>query len=564
MSITNWSIAACLLVVLGLPMVMTRCTGDRKPKADSSVPALIIITPHVPQIRDEFGRAFSDWHRRTYNSNARIDFRTIGGTSEIIRALQARYNAALSAGKYELSPDGQVTMQPGAIDFDIMFGGGSYDHGRLKKGVTLVTTNDAGKEQRIMVPLSIPAGFPQSQLDEWFGDNAVGAGLLYDPDEYWIGTALSGFGIVYNRDLTRELLGKDNLKSFHDLTDPRLAGWVALADPRQSGSITTSMDAILSGFGWEEGWRTLRAMAANTRYFTNSSTKPPIDVSQGEAAAGLAIDFYGRSQSQVVMRAGETPETTRVGYIDPPGEVSIDADPVSILRGGPNPELAKRFVEFCLSDEGQALWNFHATSTTLGAKNPTTQDGTQLGPLRFELRRMPVRRAFYKPFARYLIDKVDPFTAASDTPPAGWRSSIGIMMGAFAVENHERIGHAWLALRDAQDAGVDPATIAKADTLFFAFPTPEQVDRHWLALFGKPNANNPNAITLPQDAKLPFTPENYRAIRNTWRNPAVQSRLSIVYAQAFSENYEHVINMLKADTHDRPNDSPRNANGSTP
>ncbi|MDQ7012545.1 MAG: extracellular solute-binding protein [Planctomycetota bacterium] len=532
-------IAACFLVVLGLPMLVGRCTRSTDTAVDRDAPAIIVITPHVAQIRSEFARAFSEWHLRNYGTTARIDFRTVGGTSEIIRALEARFNAALAAGKYIRESDGTITMQPGAVDFDIMFGGGSYDHGGLKSGVVFQIDGED-----IRVPISVPAGFSQDQLDEWFGDNTVGAGKLYDPDQYWIGNALSGFGIVYNRDLTRELLGRDDLDSFRDLTDPRLAGWVALADPRQSGSITTSMDAILSVFGWDEGWRTLRAAAANTRYFTNSSTKPPIDVSQGEAAAGLAIDFYGRSQSQVVMRPGETPETARVGYVDPPGEVSIDADPVSIIRGGPNPELARRFLEFTLSDEGQALWNFHATETPSGETNPMTAEGDQLGPRHFELRRMPIRRDFYARYREFLIDKVDPFEAASDTPPAGWRSAIGMMMGAFAVDNQHAIREAWVALRDARERGVDPAQIAEAEAVFFAFPTPEQVRRHWIERFGE--ADSADAVTLPDDALLFFTPENYRAIRNTWRNPAVQSRLKIVYARAFAENYHHVTSTLQA------------------
>lgn len=532
-------IAFCFLVLLGLPMLVGRWTHQADTAVDSDAPAIIVITPHVAQIRDEFARAFSEWHARNYGTTARIDYRTVGGTSEIIRALEARFNAALAAGKYVRERDGTVTMQPGAVDFDIMFGGGSYDHGRLKSGVALQVTGE-----EIRVPMSIPAGFSQEQLDEWFGDNTVGAGKLYDPDQYWIGNALSGFGIVYNRDLTAELLGRKDLDSFRDLTDPRLAGWVALADPRQSGSITTSMDAILSGFGWDEGWRTLRAAAANTRYFTNSSTKPPIDVSQGEAAAGLAIDFYGRSQSQVVMRPGQTPETARVGYVDPPGEVSIDADPVSIIRGGPNPELARRFVEFTLSDEGQALWNFHATETPSGETNPTTASGDKLGPRRFELRRMPIRRDFYARYRGYLIDKVDPFEAASDTPPAGWRSSIGMMMGAFAVDNQHAIREAWVALRDARARGVDPERIAEAEALFFAFPTPGQVERHWVERFGE--WDGAGAVTPPNEAFLPFTPENYRAIRNTWRDPGVRSRLEVVYARAFAENYHHVISTLQA------------------
>ncbi len=545
MPVARYAIALCLVVILGLPMLMTRCSGERSGAAipgGGDIPSLIVISPHVPQIREEFGRAFSDWHLRRYGSAVRVDYRTVGGTSEIIRALQARFNAALAAGRYELGAGGEVVMQPGAIDFDLMFGGGTYDHGRVKSGVTLVVAGGSGGEVKLTVPMSAPAGFAREQLDAWFGENKVGAGLLYDPEQYWIGTALSGFGVVYNRDLTRELLGKSDLTSFRDLTDPRLAGWVALADPRQSGSITTSMDAILSGFGWEEGWRTLRGMAANTRYFTNSSSKPPIDVSQGEAAAGLAIDFYGRSQSQVVMRPGETPDTTRVGYVDPAGEVSIDADPVSILRGGPNPEIARRFVEFCLSDEGQALWNFHALDSAAGADNPESAEGVRLGPAHFELRRMPVRREFYARYGERLIDRVDPFAAASDTAPAGWRSAIGLMMGAFAVDNHEPIGAAWRAMRDARERGVDPAVLGEAEALFFAFPEGEQVERHWRALFGA--GGGPGSVALPEDAKLAFTPENYGAVRGAWRDPRVESRLSIVYAQCFAENYEHVRTLL--------------------
>ena len=168
-----------------------------------------------------------------------------------------------------------------------------------------------------------------------YGQERIGPRRLYEPGQRWFAAAISSFGIAFNRDCLA-LLGREDPDSFEDLADPRLAGWLALADPRQSGSVTTTIDALLSNYGWERGWRTLRAISANTRYFTNSSSKPPIDVSQGEAAAGLAIDFYGRTQSQVVMRPGETPATARVGYVDPPGEVSIVADPVSILRGGPN------------------------------------------------------------------------------------------------------------------------------------------------------------------------------------------------------------------------------------
>ena len=46
--------------------------------------------------------------------------------------------------------------------------------------------------------------------------------------------------------------------------------------------------------------RLLMRIGANSRYFTDASTKIAIDVAAGEAAAGMTIDFYGRFQSEVV------------------------------------------------------------------------------------------------------------------------------------------------------------------------------------------------------------------------------------------------------------------------
>ncbi len=268
--------AIAMLAVLSLPLLLRQ--GHRDP-APASGRRLVIVSPHVPQIREEFGRAFSDWHQRVYNEPAFVDWRVPGGTSEIIKQLVAQYNAALSSGA--IKPDG--SCPPGTMSVDLMLGGGSYDHGRLKRNrdvfVMVDDPDKPGEKKQQLVPLSVPAGFTKDQLDNWLGENRIGAERLYDPDQYWIGTALSSFGIVYNRDVLARL-GLPDTSTFADLADPAYQNSVILADPRQSGSVTTAMDAILSNYGWDEGWHILRAMAANARYFTNSSTKPPIDVSQ--------------------------------------------------------------------------------------------------------------------------------------------------------------------------------------------------------------------------------------------------------------------------------------------
>ena len=121
-------------------------------------------------------------------------------------------------------------------------------------------------------------------------------------------------------------------------------------------------------------------IAANGRYFADSSGKVPRDVTSGNAVAGMCIDYYGRTFEDTVR--GEDGES-RVRFVVPVGGTSVSVDPVAVLRGAPHGELAQDFVEFLISTEGQQLWTY--------AK------GSEGGPRYRNLRRLPVRRDFYTP-----------------------------------------------------------------------------------------------------------------------------------------------------------------------
>jgi ABC-type Fe3+ transport system substrate-binding protein len=553
--------------ILGIPFAL-RPAAEREPAKDAAV--LVVITPHVPQIHYEFGLAFDRWYFRKFNKHVRVDWR-YAGTSEILKQLEAQYTAALKAGQFDLSDPKNPKCSPGLIGYDLMFGGGTYDHGRVKNGVTFSVQDPESKDgkKQIKVPMSVPAGFDQRQLDEWFGENNIGVQPLYDPEQYWIGTALSSFGIVYNRDVLKRL-GLKEPTIFEDLTDPRYAGWIALADPRQSGSVATSFDSILNNYGWDKGWRILRDMCANTRYFTNSSPKTPIDVSAGEAAAGLAIDFYGRGQAQAVMRPGETAQDSRVGYSDPSGAVYIDADPISILRGGPNFELAKLFTEFCLTDEGQSLWQYRAANDPGSATSPKSDSGEKLGPQKYELRRLPVRRIMYTPrYFEGFIDKVDPFAIASKTPVKGWRSAILVMMGAFAIDIADDQREAWAALNRARDA--KSPSVSEMESLFYAWPKTKVDDPRLHPLFSKLADDKKKAINdsrlfsfgalkketgrvepaggpLTELAAagpevLDFSAANIKTIQAAWKNPDLAAACKVEYTKFFRGNYRRVVEL---------------------
>jgi len=530
------AVIAALALVVGGPFILRAVRGvERRPNIPGAR-TLVVVTPHVPQIQQEFGAAFARWHKRVYNEDARVDWRTPGGTSEILKQLEAQYTAAYRDGrlKLERGATGKPIAEPGIVGFDLMLGGGTFDHGRLKRGITVKVPGPGPDHTPVdaRIPMSFPAGFSKEQLDAWYGQNLCGSQPIYDPDQYWLGTALSGFGIVFNRDMLRDIGIEREPAAFKDLTDYRYAGVLALADPRQSGTASTTLESILNKEGWDEGWRILRELAANARYFSGSATRPPLDVSAGEAAAGLAIDFYGRGQAQVVTRPGETPAQARVGYVDPQGAVYIDADPASILLGTPNFELAQRFVEFCLSDEGQALWQFNPTEAPAGAKNPSAQGGAPLGPRRYALRRMPVRRAMYEKYMPFMVDQINPFEIAAKLPARGWRDSIAVMMGAFGIDTGDDLHAAWHALNRARaKANFPKGTLAEMERAFYAMPMHEITPKD-----GAPSL-------------LEFSEANFKAISddtNRWRDAAKSGRARIAYTRFFLEQYRTVVDLERS------------------
>ncbi len=159
------------------------------------------------------------------------------------------------------------------------------------------------------------------------------------------------------------------------------------ADLKKTSQYQAALDA-----GWKQGMRQLLLIAANARYFTDSSAQPPNDVAAGDAAAGMAIDFYGRVTEETVGSDRQT-------FIVPRAATAITPDPIAILYGthGKQLELAQHFVEFLLSPEGQRLW--------------ILKPGQPGGPRNRALRRSPIRQSVYANRAGW-ADDLDYFAAA--------------------------------------------------------------------------------------------------------------------------------------------------------
>ncbi|NBP90334.1 MAG: hypothetical protein EBU50_03775 [Opitutae bacterium] len=179
---------------------------------------MVIYTPHSESIRREFAEAFAEYWEKQHHEKVYIDWRSPGGTSEIRLVLDASYKAA------------DEEKRPG-IGADIFFGGGEPDFANQSKKGRLV-------------PLKLFDKHP-----EWFGkDGAIPeiytGERLYAKDKTWISSCLSRFGVCYNP-IRLKYLDLPEPKTWNELTNPKLYGMLALADPTKSGSVARAFELIV-------------------------------------------------------------------------------------------------------------------------------------------------------------------------------------------------------------------------------------------------------------------------------------------------------------------------------
>ena len=181
---------------------------------------VVILTPSNEQIRIEFGQAFSAWHQNHYGEPAEVVWSTPGGAVEIRRMLVSTWESRLAQNI------------PVGGDADLIFGGGSYEFDTLKKEV-MVSVGAGADAKKYSATILEPVQLPESVVMDCYGVAEIAGQNLYDPKGYWYGVALSTFGIVMNLDVL-ETLHVEPLKTWSDLADPRLYGWVSLVNPSQS------------------------------------------------------------------------------------------------------------------------------------------------------------------------------------------------------------------------------------------------------------------------------------------------------------------------------------------
>ena len=172
----------------------------------------------------------------------------------------------------------------------------------------------------------------------------IGTYPLNDPDGFYFGFAGAGYGIMWNE---RYLEANDLVPAteWSELAQPEYHGHVGMSAPSRSGTTHLTVETLLQGEGWDEGWAQWKRIAGNFSTVTERSFGVPDGVNTGNFGLGIVIDFFGFSS-----KASGFP----VDFAYPTVTALVPAN-VAVVTDAPNEEGAIAFIEYLLTPEGQTV-----------------------------------------------------------------------------------------------------------------------------------------------------------------------------------------------------------------
>ncbi len=165
------------------------------------------------------------------------------------------------------------------------------------------------------------------------------------PGDHWFATYLTPEVIAYN---SAAVSPEEAPGDWDDVLDERWYDEVLIREPLASGTMRTIFSAIIyresegtgdpqAGYDW-----LLRLDAQTKEYVLN-----PTLLYQKLARQEGLVTLWAMPDIQLLQANTDYP----IDYVIPEGGTPVVVDGIAVVRGGPNPELARAFVEFAGSKE---------------------------------------------------------------------------------------------------------------------------------------------------------------------------------------------------------------------
>ncbi|HEX5957041.1 MAG TPA: ABC transporter substrate-binding protein [Hyphomicrobiaceae bacterium] len=160
-----------------------------------------------------------------------------------------------------------------------------------------------------------------------------------------VGVYAGALGFGYNTELLAEK-GLPEPKCWADLIKPEYRGEVQIANPNSSGTAYTALATFVQLMGEDAAFDYLKALHKNVNQYTKSGSAPIKAAALGETTIGVV--FLHDAVTQIV-------EGAPIKAVAPCEGTGYEIGSMSIIKGAPNLENAKKWYDWALTPAAQAL-----------------------------------------------------------------------------------------------------------------------------------------------------------------------------------------------------------------
>jgi iron(III) transport system substrate-binding protein len=162
-----------------------------------------------------------------------------------------------------------------------------------------------------------------------------------DKDGFFVAQRLN---LMTNYLRTDKVPEADEPKTWNDLANPKYKGKMVIGDP----SFTSLLVSVVGMMSKEHGWGFYEKLRANDTMVVQGNQQAADMLKRGERLIAVgALDSYAAED----RNAGHPMKT-----LYPSDGVFVIPSPTSVVKGGPNPNAAKLFAEYNVSDEVQKIF----------------------------------------------------------------------------------------------------------------------------------------------------------------------------------------------------------------
>jgi iron(III) transport system substrate-binding protein len=173
----------------------------------------------------------------------------------------------------------------------------------------------------------------------------------------WVGMDAWMAAICFNSTEAKRK-GLPRPTSWADLTLPIYKGQIVMANPVSSGTGFLALSGWLQIMGDTAGWAYMDKLNGNMAAYIHSGSKPCKMAASGEYAIGISMEYAGAQQKS---------EGAPIDVILPSEGSGWEIEATAIIKGGHNPDAAKRLADWAASKSASDQYaNFYAITAFPG------------------------------------------------------------------------------------------------------------------------------------------------------------------------------------------------------